>query len=564
MTANKTIALIFKNIGSMLEILGDNPFKIRAYKNASLAVSSLDNDIKDIADNDQLTDIKGIGKDLAAKIREFLDTGKIEYYDELKSRVPEELLNIKNIQGIGPKLLQTLFNDFNVRNISDLEDTLSNPDFIKQKGVGTKKINELKVGIKLFLSYIGKINLGIALPNAELIVRELSDIPSIEKAEITGDLKRGTETVESIDILVSTEDPDKSIKRISGLLCIKDGSLKETGNKINFIVDSGIAVQIEITNKKSFNILNFINTGPEKHVESIEEIYKDRGINFRGNSFQNESEIYSRINMPHIPPELREDKDCIESAKDKKFDGLVSLTDIKGDLHTHSTWSDGKSTIKEMAVAAKKLGYEYIAITDHSVSSRIANGLDIDRLMQKKEELTEINNSLDGINIIFGSEVDIKPDGSLDYPDEILKELDMVVASVHSSFKMNEEEMTSRITKALSNPYVGALGHPTGRLIGERNPYKLDINAVIDTAKIHGKALEVNSSFMRLDLKDEHIKMATEKGVKLIISTDAHNTGQLNQMRYGIITAKRGYAEKDNVINTLPYKKLRLWLNTFK
>jgi len=548
----------------MLEILGDNPFKIRAYKNASQNVKLLDRDLSEFAKEGNLTEIKGIGKDLAKKIIEFTETGRIEYYDELKSRVPEELLKIKNIQGIGPKLLQTLFNEFNVKNISDLEDTLTKPEFVKLKGVGTKKINELKVGIKLFKSYINKINLGLALPAAEYLIKQLLSIPTINKAEITGDLKRGRETVDIIEIIVSSNDNDKTLLKISNIKSIKKDSLKTEKETINFTLDSGMPVKIFIAGKDSFNTANFIYTGSEKHIEKINNMYKDRGLDLDKQNFINQKQVYERLGLQYIPPELREGNNEFELAEKNQLPTLVNYSYIKGDLHTHSTWSDGKSTIKEMAEAAKDLGYEYIAITDHSVSSRIANGLDTKRLMEKRKELQLIDESIDGIKIIFGSEVDIKPDGSLDYPDEILKEIDMVVASVHSNFKMEEDEMTMRITKALSNPYVCALGHPTGRLIGERNPYNLDIKTVIDTAIKYGKALEVNSSFKRLDLKDEHVRMAVEKGVKLIISTDAHHTDQLKQMRYGISTAGRGWAGKDNVINTLPQSKLLKWLDTFK
>jgi len=564
MTTNAKIASIFNNIGNMLDILGDNPFKIRAYKNASKTVQMLDVDIKEFAQEGRLTEIKGIGKDLANKINDFIKTGKIEYYDELKSRIPEEILEIRNIQGIGPKLIQTLFNDFNVRSISDLETTLSDPDFIGLKGIGSKKINELKVGIKLFKSYINKINLGIALPSAEHLIIELLNIPCIEKAEIAGDLKRGKETVEILDIVVSTEDQKRTSEEISNLIFIKKDTLTIENGRINFTLDSGIPVRIDITNKNSFNTLKFIMTGTVKHANAISHMYDDLAIDLRNEKYPDQEEIYKRLNIQYIPPELREDKSEIQLAKQYELPTLIELSDIKGDLHTHSTWSDGKSTIKEMAEAAKKLGYEYIAITDHSISSRIANGLDEKRLIEKRKELMEIDISIDGISIIFGAEVDIKPDGSLDYPNEVLKDLDMVVASIHNNFKMEEEEMTLRITKALSNPYVCALGHPTGRLIGERHPYKIDINKIIDTAKDYGKALEVNSSFMRLDLKDEHVRMAVDKGVNIIISTDAHHTDQLKQMRYGISTARRGWAEKENVINTLSQNNLLKWLNTFK
>ena len=564
MTTNTQIAGIFNNIGNMLEILGENPFKIRAYKNASKTVRVLDEDINEIAQKDQLTDIKGIGKELAKKIREYAETGKIEYYEELKLRVPEELLKIKNIQGIGPKLLQTLFNDFNVRNISDLENTISEPEFINSRGVGNKIINEIKVGIKLFKSHINKINLGFALPTAEYFKKELTDIPYVNMVEIVGDLRRGKETVETIDLVICSEEIKKTADKISKFPIINKDKFIIKQNHLSLTLDSKMPVEIDIASEENFSSLKFFNTGTEKHTTKIKGLYKNKGIDLQKEKFNTEHDIYSKLELEYIPPELREDCGEIELALKFKLPNLIELIDIKGDLHTHSTWSDGKSTIKEMAESAKKLDYEYIAITDHSISSRIANGLDIVRLKEKKKEIQRIDADIEDIKIIFGSEVDIKPDGTLDYPDEILQELDMVVASVHSNFKMEEAEMTQRIVNALSNPFVCALGHPTGRLIGERNPYKMDINAVIETAAKYGKALEVNSSYMRLDLKDEHIKMAVDKGVKLVISTDAHNTDQLLQMKYGISTARRGWADKSDVINTKPLNQIMEWLNNFK
>jgi len=564
MTANTQIAAIFNNIGNMLEILGENPFRIRAYKNASKTVQVLDEDIIEITQKDRLTDIKGIGKDLAKKIREYTETGKIEYYEELKSRVPEELLKIKNIQGIGPKLLQTLFNDFNVRYISDLENTLSDPEFINSRGVGSKIINEIRVGIKLYKSHINKINLGFALPAAEFLKKELLKIPYIHKAEIIGDLRRGKETVETIDLIISAEEIKKTADQISKLSIIDTNEFTIEKNHLSFKLDSKMPVEIDIASEENFNSIKFFNTGSEKHTTKIKELYEKTGSDLQKETFINENDMFKNLGMQYIPPELREDCGEIELAQKSELPSLIELIDIKGDLHTHSTWSDGKSTIKEMAESAKKLGYEYIAITDHTISSRIANGLDIVRLKEKKKELQDIDANTEGIKIILGSEVDIKPDGSLDYPDEILQELDMVVASVHSNFKMEEMEMTERIIKALINPYVCALGHPTGRLIGERNPYKFNINSVIETAAKYGKALEVNASYMRLDLKDEHIKMAVDKEVKLIISTDAHHTDQLLQMRYGVSTARRGWAEKSDIINAKPLNQIIEWLNNFK
>ena len=563
MNINNEIARIFSNIGNMLDIAGENPFKVRAYKNASRNILSLDDDLKSYSAKNKIENIKGVGKDLAKKIQEFIDTGKIQYYEDLKTKVPEDLIDILSIQGIGPKLLSTLYNDFGVKSINDLENIVDSKELKETKGVGTKKINEIKVGIKLFKSYIDKINLGFAVPIAELIKNEISALDSVKNVEIAGDIRRGLETVKSIDLVVESNKIDKAKKSIN-TLPLTAKVLNEEKDSLSFMLESNIRLNINFSSNDNFINSFYINTGSENYIERIKDLSRKKNVDIENNSFDSEDQIFKTLVMQYIPPEIREGADEIDSSLSFNIPELISIDNIKGDLHTHSTWSDGRSTIVEMAEAAKKIGYEYIAITDHSPSSRIANGLDVKRLIQKNIELQKIDKKTGGIKIFMGSEVDIKPDGELDYPDEVLKELDMVVASVHSNFKMKEDEMTERITKALKNPYVAALGHPTGRLIGERNPYELDIDEVIDTAKKYGKALEVNSSYMRLDLKDEHVKKALDKGVKLIISTDAHHTEQLMQMRYGITTARRGWAKKDDVINTMKLKELENWLTKFK
>ncbi|MGI9553954.1 MAG: DNA polymerase/3'-5' exonuclease PolX [Thermodesulfobacteriota bacterium] len=563
MNINNEIARIFSNIGNMLDIAGENPFKVRAYKKASRNISALDNDLKSYSDNNQIESIEGIGKDLAKKIKEYIDTGQIQYYEDLKTKVPEELLDILNIQGIGPKLLTTLYSDFGVKNFEDLENVIDSAELKEAKGVGAKKIKEIKVGIKLFKSYLDKINLGIALPVAQYLKEEIANIQIIADIEIVGDIRRGLETVGSIDLVVSTGKIETAKKSILNFPFVKK-VFKNDETFLSFLVDKNIHVNIYFSSKKYFIPSVFIHTGSKSHVETISNLAKNNNIKIDNGNFSSETDLYDSLGLQYIPVELRENEGEIELSSSHGLPELIDIKDIKGDLHTHSTWSDGRSKMENMAEAAKALNYEYIAITDHSLSSRIANGLDVKRLVEKNMALQKIDKKIDGIKIFMGSEVDILPGGELDYPDEVLKDLDMVIASVHSNFKMNRDEMTERITKALSNPYVCALGHPTGRLIGERNPYELDIDEVIDTAKKHGKALEVNSSFMRLDLKDEHVKKALDKGVMLIISTDAHHTDQLQQIKYGITTARRGSAKKGDVINTMKLKELESWFKNFK
>jgi len=563
MNINSEIARIFGNIGNMLDIAGENPFKVRAYKNASRNIMALEEDLRAYSENNEIENIKGIGKDLAKKIREYIDKGKIQYYEDLKTEVPEDLLALLSIQGIGPKLLGILYKDFEVKNFRDLENIIGREELKETKGIGTKKINEIKVGIKLFKSHLDKINLGFALPVAESVKKELSALDSVDGVEISGDIRRGVETVRSIELVVSTSGIDSVKKSVKSLPFI-DKAVKEDKESLSLILENGIPLSLQFAGRDEFTGSLFIGTGSQKHIKKIKQLARGKGVEIGKDDFPSEDQLYETLKMQYIPAEVREGKGEIESSLEFNIPKLLEIGDIRGDLHTHSTWSDGRSGIKDMAEAARDLGYEYIAITDHSVSSRIANGLDVKRVIEKNIELQKIDKKTGGIKIIMGSEVDIKPDGTLDYPDDVLRELDMVVASVHSNFKMNRGEMTERITNALKNPYVCALGHPTGRLIGERNPYDLDIDEVIGTAEKHGKALEVNSSYMRLDLKDEHVRKALDKGVKLIISTDAHHTDQLAQMRYGVLTARRGWATKRDVINTLKLKDIENWIRNFK
>lgn len=571
MTTNTKIVDIFSNIASLLEILDENPFKIRAYKKAINSINELSTDLREYSQKNDLTDINGIGKDLGKKIEEFINTGKIEYYENLKTKVPLELISLLNIQGVGPKFLSTVFKKFNIKNIDDFEKAINSAEIENLKGVGKKKLDEIQKGISLYKEHLNKINICIAYPLADFLKNVTSELKGVDRVDIAGSVRRMKETVNNINLVVKTSNKN-FLKSFSNLPFIKEVKKLNSSEGV-FTLNQEVNVKIKIFNEDSYFLGLLYETGSKKHNDKISEVAKQKKIELSEKSLlkngkpltvKSEDELYKNLSLEFIPPELRENTGEIEASEHSKLPSLVELRDIKGDLHTHSTWSDGKSSIEEMAMAAIDLGYEYIAITDHSPSSTVANGLQVKRLKEKKAELQKIDKKLDKIKILMGSEVDIKPDGSLDYPDEILKELDMVVASVHSNFKMDKSSMTKRLVSALKNPYVCALGHPTGRLIGQREPYEVDIDKIIETAKEYGKALEINSSYLRLDLKDLHAKKAIENGVKLIISTDAHHIDQLNQMVYGIGTARRGWVEKGDVINTYGLKKLTKWLESFK
>lgn len=572
MSKNREIAEIFENISDMLSVLDENPFKIRAYKKAAVNIMELGEDIEDTAKRDELTEIPGIGKDLGEKIKEYIKTGKIKEYDKLRKKVPIELIELLAIQGLGPKTLALLFKELGVRNLADLESALSGEKILKFKGMGAKKIDDIKRGIEIFRESKERTLLGVAAPLAENIVSDIEDLPGTEGTTAAGSLRRMRETVRDIDILTMSDDTEGPVRAFTGMNFVKEVLASGT-TKGSVITREGIQVDLRVVGPESYGAALAYFTGSKAHNVKLRTLALRKGLKineygvFKGEkkvAGETEKEVYKALGLPVIPPELREDRGEIEAAIEGKLPRLIELKDIKGDLHTHTIWSDGRATIKEMAERASEMGYEYIAITDHSPSQTIANGLSVERLREKTKELSAVAKKFKDIKILMGAEVDIKSDGSLDYPDKVLKDLDVVIAAVHSGFKMDRETMTNRIIKAIRNPHVHIIAHPTGRLLGERDPYEVDIDKVIEAALEHGTALEVNGSYPRLDLNDLHARKAVDAGVKIIISTDAHSRDQLMFMRYGVGTARRGWVEKKDVLNALPFAKLNEWLQSKK
>jgi len=572
MSKNADIANIFEQMAAMLSILDDNPFKIRAYKKAALNILELNEDIEDRVSQDDVTDIPGVGKDLANKVKEYVGTGKIKEFDKLQEQVPLEMTELLGILGLGPKTLSLLYRELHVRGLEDLEKVLDSDEVLKFKGLGQKKVDEIKRGIPLLKEKRDRTHLGKALPLAEAIKKEVEGIKGTEGTIIAGSIRRMRETIKDIDILTISDDTQRTVREFTELPFVKE-VLASGSTKGSVITKDGIQVDLRVVGPGSYGGALQYFSGSQAHNVKLRSIASKNGLRineygiFKGEdkiAGETEREMYGTLDLPFIPPELREDRGEIEAAMQGNLPDLIELGDIKGDLHMHTTWSDGKASIQEMAESAMALGYEYVAITDHSPSSTIANGLSIERLKEKKKELIAVNKKIKGINILMGSEVDIKTDGTLDYPDEVLKELDVVIASVHSGFKMDRDTITKRILTALENPYVHALGHPTGRLINQREPYDIDIDQLIEAALKYDKALEVNSSYLRLDLKDLHVKKAVEAGVKIIISTDAHKPEGLLQMRYGVGTAKRGWVQKKDVLNALEFDELNEWLKSKK
>ncbi len=564
---NQEVAALFYEIADILEIKNVQ-WKPIAYRKAARAIEALRDDIEEIYKKNginSLKEIPGVGEHIAEKIAEYLETGKIKEFEKLKSSLPSGLSELTEVSSLGPKKVMHLYQKLKIKNIKDLENAIKKHKLRNLFGFGEKTEKNILRGIQLFRGRKERALLGIALPTANSIIRQLKKIKEVHNISYAGSLRRMKETIGDIDILVTSPNPEKVMKVFTSLPEVSR-VLAKGKTKSMVILRNGMQSDIRVVADKSFGAALQYFTGSKEHNVVLRSIaikkgyklneyglFKRSGKLVAGNT---EEEIYKKLGLPYIEPELRENLGEIDKAKQGKLPKLVELKDIKGDLHMHTDWSDGSEDITTMIKAAQDRGYEYIAVTDHSKSERIANGLDEKRILKQLKEIEKIKNKFK-INILTGSEVDILADGSLDYPDSILKQLDIVVASVHSRWKMNESEMTKRIIKALENPYVSILGHSSGRLIGRRDPYAYDLEKVLEAAKKNNKAVEINSQPERLDLNDRGIKAAVEMGVKMVISTDAHNIPSYDFMQFGVAQARRGWATKKNIVNTLSFKEFK-------
>ncbi len=559
---NKELAEIFDKWADILEFMGDNPYHIRAYRNAARLIRDLSEDIELLAKEGKLSQLPGIGQRLQAKILEFLRTGKISEFEKLKSQVPDTIFTLLEIPGIGPKTVKLLYEKLGVRSLEDLKRAIERGELLKLPGFGPKKVEKIKKGIELFEKSGGRILLGVAVFIADRIVNQLKEHSAVDRISVCGSTRRMKETVGDIDILASGKNNLEIIEAFVNLPNVKE-VLWKGPKKATVIVEEGEQVDLRVSEPDSYGAALQYFTGSKAHNIHLRTICLKLGYKlneyglFKGEekiAGRTEEEIYSALGMDTPPPEIREDTGEIEAALEHKLPKLVGYGDVKGDLHLHSNWSDGASTIEDYVKKALEFGYEYIAITDHSKSLKVANGLSEEDLLRRNYEIDKLNEKYGNrIRILKGTEVDILPDGSLDYPDEILSQLDFVVASIHSRFN---QDNTERLIKAMNNPYVNAIGHPTGRIIGQREGYKLDIEKIMKTALETGTALEVNSYYNRLDLKDSHCRIAVKLGVKLVVSTDSHHVDHMWMIKLGIGTARRGWAEKKNILNAYSLKTL--------
>jgi DNA polymerase (family 10) len=562
---NREIAAVFEEISNLMKILQDDPkwtFKAAAYDRAKRSIESHPERLEDIArdPNRKLTDIPGIGADLAKKIAELVETGKSSYHQEQLAKIPRSLLDLLQLQTVGPQKVRLFYQQANIRNVDELEAAAKEGRLRGLPGMSEKSEENILKAIEVFRRAAGRFRLDTAFETAEVLAAWLRDCKAVEEVTSAGSLRRGRETVGDLDLLVTGRDPadiaDHFVK-FPGIAAI----LAKGEDKVSVKLKNDLQVDVRLLDRSAYGAALQYFTGSKEHNVALRDRAKRHGwkLNeyglFHGEKVlasRTEEEIYARLGLPWIPPELRENLGEIEAADKDELPQLVELGDIRGDLQMHTTASDGHASIEEMAGAAKQLGYQYILITDHSKAVTVANGLDEERAVEHIRRIHAARKKVKGIEIWAGSEVDIMGDGSLDYPDELLKQLDIVLVSVHSRMTMPAEEMTTRLLRALENPYVRILGHPTGRQILRRDPFQFDLEKVFAAAKKLGVILELNGNPERLDLCDRHVKLARDRGMKIIISTDAHDPQHFKLMRYGVITARRGWMEKSGVLNTLP------------
>ena len=569
---NSDVAKVFQDIADLLELKGENVFKIRAYQKAARAIDYYPRELEALIDEgEDLRSIPGVGEAIAKKAAELITTGKLGYYEDLKAESPQGITNLLDIPGIGPKTANRLSSELGVSSVDELERAINEGQLAKLSRLGEKTAENILHQIQTLRRKDQRIPIGKALPIVEEITATLRSIPGVKNLTPAGSLRRFQETVGDIDLMGTANEPKEVIDAFVALPLVRQ-ALAHGSTKASVIVSGGLQIDLRMVEHDSFGSLLQYFTGSKQHNISVRDKWRKRGLKLSEygitvvatdelEKFATEEEFYARLGMQYIPPEIREAQGEIEKAEQGSIPNLVDLPDMKGDLHTHTEWSDGHDSIEELAQAAQDMGYQYMAVTEHSAGRGIAHGLDVERLGQQIAEIRTLNERLSGIRLLTGTEVDIRADGSLDLPHEILTKLDIVTAAVHSSMNQSEEKMTQRVLKAIENPDVDVIAHPTCRLIGEREPVTIDLEAVFRAAAKHNKIMEINAMPDRLDLKDTHAFRARELGVKLAIGTDAHTVAHLGLMRFGIGVARRAWCEPQHILNTLPLDELLTVLN---
>jgi len=572
--SNQQVANTFNLIADLLEIKGENIYKILAYRKVVDSLSEMSYEIYDVWQEGNLTSVPGVGKAIAEKIDELFTTGRLDFLEKLEAEVPPSLVELLKIPDIGPKKVSLFWRELGITNLSELDTAAKSGQLRDLPGMGIKSEAKVLAGLEALARRTDKIPLGKALPFAYELVKYLNTIPGVEKLDLAGSLRRMKATVGDLDLVVAIPDSSEIMDFFTShpqvINVIGKGLVKSS---VEF--DNNIRAQLWAHPVDRFGTALQYATGSKNHNVRLRELALKQGLSLSDQSFLRqdgsellcaiEEQVYSTLGLPFIPPELREDRGEVQAALEGKLPVLISREDFKSELHTHTTWSDGKLSIKEMALEAINRGLELLAITDHSVSLGIAGGLSIEDLVAQRREIEQVSNELEGrIRIIQGCEVEIRADGSLDYPDEVLARLDIVIASLHSGLRQPREQVTARLMNAIRNPHVDTIAHPTGRMIPSREGADLDMSVIMKAALENNVALEINSHPARLDLDDVHARKAIEMGILLTINTDAHSASDLDLINFGIATARRGWVEPEHVINTWSSDRLISWLETRK
>jgi DNA polymerase (family X) len=562
---NREIARMFADIADILEIKQDNVFKIRAYRKAALNLEGLTRDLAEFS-HKELLEIPGVGADLAAKIEEYLNTGAMAMHDTLKAEIPAGVFALLAVPDLGPKTAKTIYENLQVSSLEELEQAALEHKLIGIRGIQQKTEENILRGIAAVKRGRERQPLGRMLPAAQDLLAALKERAPLQRIEIAGSIRRRSDSVKDIDLVATSPDPKAVMEAFVALPQVQTITMHGP-TRASVIIREGVQVDLRVVEPESFGAALAYLTGGKPHNVRLREMAVKRGLKINEYGIfreednerlggENEEDIYRLLDLPFIPAELREDRGEIEAAHAGKLPQLITLADIRGDLHVHSKWSDGAHNIADLARAARQRGLGYLAITDHSRGLAVARGLTIERLMEQGEEIEAWNREHKDFRLLRGTEMDILGDGSLDFPDEVLKKLDVVVASIHSGFNQPRERMTARIVAAMRNPYVSIIAHPTGRVMGEREGYEVDMEEVLRVARETGTALEINSYPMRLDLTDKYVRRAKELGVAIAINTDTHASLQFDTLSYGISVAQRGWLEKGEVLNTLEAPEL--------
>jgi DNA polymerase (family 10) len=561
---NREVADLLRLIADMLEIKGEIVYKSLAYRKAADNIEALGIDVNEVWRQGNLRDIPGVGKALAEKLDELLSTGRLGYFEELQEQIPVGVVSLLGIPDVGPKTAKLLWESLGAQSMADVERAGRQGRLRELPGLGERSEQRILEGIESLYRRTTRIPLGTAWPVAQELALALRHELRIETVEPVGSLRRMKDTVGDIDLLAAHTDPQQVTSAFVQLPQVAE-TVMHGPTRATVILHNGLQVDVRALEAERYGSLLQYFTGSKEHNVALRTLAQKKGLSLSEYGFKRgeqevlcatEAEVYEALDLPWIPPELREDRGEIQAAQKHELPDLVERSDLRGDLHAHTNWSDAVATIEEMAEAAQALGYEYLVISDHTHGLGVAGGLDVDRLREQRAKVAGLNERLSGFQLLHGAEVEIRGDGALDFPDQVLQELDVVVASVHSGLRQDKDTITARVVKAMRNPHVDIIGHPSGRLLGQREATDVDLDRVLEVAAETGTMLEVNASPNRLDLDDAHIRRAIGLGVLLCINSDAHSTDGLDVMEFGVATARRGWAEAKHIVNTWPLDTL--------